>query len=101
MSYVMDLIGAILPSLIVGLFLRRWDISHKKREAEIAQKEARRQEGELRELDLLVATAELTYAVAICLRDGKNNGEMKAGIEHYDAAMDKFRKYERKTLAET
>ena len=47
-------------------------------------------------IDLEVATAQLSYAAAIALRDGRTNGEMQRAIAAYEEAMGKFRKVERK-----
>lgn len=50
-------------------------------------------------LDLEVATAQLSYAVAMAYKRGKPNGEMESAIDSYEKAMNKFRKFERKQIA--
>ena len=83
---------SIVPSLIVGIVLAIWGNRQKKNEA-------LRDEGELVKVSLLVASASLSYAVAMAIKRGTPNGEVEEGIEKYKDAMDKFRSYERKMIA--
>ena len=93
------LIMAIAPSLFVGLVLAYWDRKKKKEEEEQKVHEASIVEGDMIRLDLEVATAQLSYAVAMAVKRGYANGEMEKAIKRYDAAMDKFTKFERKQVA--
>lgn len=93
------IVMAIVPSLLVGLVLAYWDRKKKKEDEKQKIQEASIVEGDMRRLDLEVATAQLSYAVAMAVKRGSPNGEMEPAIEAYEDAMKKFRKYERKQMA--
>lgn len=92
-------IMAIVPSLLVGLVLAYWDRKKKKEDEKQKLQEANIVEGDMIRLDLEVATAQLSYAVAMAVKRGYANGEMEKAIERYERAMDKFTKFERKQVA--
>jgi len=48
---------------------------------------------------LTVASAQLSYAVAMAVKRGTPNGEMETAIEKYETAMEAFRTYERKQIS--
>ena len=50
-------------------------------------------------LDLQMATAKLSYAVAVALKRGEANGEVEKGVESYEKALEKFQEFERKQLS--
>lgn len=62
------------------------------------KKETTAREKECVKLALLVATAELSHAIAMAIKRGTANGEVEAAIERYDIAIEKFRDFERKRL---
>lgn len=93
------IIGAIVPGIIVGIVLFYWERRQKKRDTHIGEQSALQIEKDMLQLDLLVATAQLSYAVAMAQKRGTPNGEMEIAIEKYETAMEKFRKFERKQLA--
>lgn len=88
----------LLPGIIVGIFMAKWNRQQDKRQAEAAEEAAAHIKSELLRTDLLVATASLSYAVAMAIKRGTPNGEIEEGIKHYDRAMDRFRKFEREQL---
>lgn len=94
-----NIIGAISPGLIVGIVLFYWERRQKKNDAHRNQQADLQVEGDMLRIDLEVATAQLSYAVAMAVKRGHANGEMEAAIEKYETAMDKFRKFERKQMA--
>lgn len=94
-----NIIGAIAPGLIVGIVLFYWERRQKKNDANRNQQTDLQVEGDMLRLDLEVATAQLSYAVAMAVKRGHANGEMEAAIAKYETAMDKFRKFERKQMA--
>ena len=59
------LISSLVPSIIVGLVLFYWERRQKKRDAKRTEEESTRIESDLLRLDLEVATAQLSYAVAM------------------------------------
>jgi hypothetical protein len=93
------IIMAIAPSLFVGFVLAYWDRKKKKEDEEQKVHESSLVEGDMIRLDLEVATAQLSYAVAMAVKRGYANGEMEKAIERYEKAMDKFTKFERKQVA--
>lgn len=100
---MVELIGSIItalaPSIIVGLVLFYWERTQKNRDSEEDLKKYELAESELVRIELEVATAQLSYAVAMAYKRGHANGEMEGAIERYENAMDRFREFERKQLA--
>lgn len=94
-----NIIGAIAPGIIVGVVLFYWERRQKKSDTHTKQQTELQVEGDMLRLDLEVATAQLSYAVAMAVKRGHANGEMEAAIAKYETAMDKFRKFERKQMA--
>lgn len=92
-------VGAIIPSVLVGLVLFYWERRQQKNDRHNKLHEDLAIEGDLVRLDLEVATAKLAYAVAMAVQRGKPNGEMEEALKRYHEAMDKFRKFERKQIA--
>lgn len=95
---IAELVKMILPSLVVGLLLAWYNRGQAKRDEAAREREVRRADGETVQLALLLATAKLSYAVAMALKRGEPNGEVEDGIEQYRAAMAKFKEFERKLV---
>ena len=100
MELLARILWAVLPSIVTGIVLAVWNRRQKRRDDSADQREAERHKGEIVQLDLLVATAELTKATAIAVKYGKTNGEMKEGLRQYNEAISKFREFERERIAE-
>lgn len=100
MDTLIQILWAVLPSIVTGIILGIWNKRQKKRDDAADQREADRQRGEIVQLDLLVATAELTRATAVALKYGQTNGEMKEGLRRYNEAIERFREFEREQLIE-
>lgn len=98
---ICSIISALAPGIIVGIVLAWWNRRDRKRDEARSSAEADRLESEMMRIDLLVAVAQLSYAVAIAQKRGSTNGETEIGIGHYEKAMDKFRKFERKQMAKS
>ncbi|MEI3501055.1 MAG: hypothetical protein V8Q39_06095 [Anaerovoracaceae bacterium] len=49
-------------------------------------------------ISLLVATAQLSRAVAMAIKRGSPNGEIEEGLEQYNMAMEEFREFEREQI---
>ena len=92
-------ISAIAPSLIVGIVLFYWERRQKKHDNRTNERDKLQIEADMRRLDLEVATAQLSYAVAMAIKRGSPNGEIEEALESYNGAMKKFRQFERKQLA--
>lgn len=84
------LVWAVMPSLIVSVFMACFNRRQKKRDAAaVEHAEARKQES-LLSLKLQMATAKLAYATAVALKRGRANGEVEEGIEVYEAAKKEY-----------
>lgn len=99
MDTVIEILKAIVPSLMVGIVLGIWNRKQNKRNSEADAKEKNAMQKEVLQLDLLVATSQLSYAVAMAKKRGSVNGEMEDAIAQYNKAMGKFRRFEREELA--
>lgn len=97
--WITEALWAVAPGIITGIVLAFWNRREKRREERTSGQEADRVESEMMRIDLEVATAQLSYAVAMAVKRGSVNGEMEAAIAVYERAMDKFRKFERKQMA--
>ena len=90
-----EIFFALLPSLLVSVYMVFFNRHvNKKDKYSESFDQARRQSDQLK-LSLLMATAQLTYAVAIAIKRGHPNGEIEEGIEQYDDALKRFREFER------
>lgn len=98
MEFWQWLAEACIPGVVVGVVMYYFNRKQSSsREAE-AEAEARRIKADLLRTDLLVATASLSYAVAMAIKRGAPNGEIEEGVERYDKAMEKFRDFEREQM---
>ena len=100
MELLAQILWAVLPGIVTGLVLAAFSRKQKRRDDSADQREAERHRGEVVQLDLLVATAELTRATAVAVKYGTTNGEMKEGLRRYNEAISKFREFERERIAE-
>ena len=94
-----SLLGAVAPGIIVGIVLAYWNRKQNKQDRQRKSAEEAAVESDMLRIDLEVATAQLSYAVAMAVKRGHANGEMEVAIERYEKAMEKFRKFERKQMA--
>ena len=97
---LIQILWAVLPGIITGIILGVWNRCQKKRDDAADQREADRQRGEIVQLDLLVASAELTRATAVAVKYGHANGEIGIALEGYNKAIEAFREYERELIVE-
>ncbi len=99
LSWLIDLCKGLLPSLVVGIIMFRYERRQKKRDVKNDQREQDRIKSERVRIDLLVAAADLSYACAMALKRGKANGEVEVGVTSYNVAMDNFHDFERDQIA--
>ena len=97
---VWEIIQAALPSLLVGVVMALFNRGQKKRDAATREREAARLEAENVQVSLLVASAKLSYALAMAVKRGAPNGEVEDGVEQYREAMKAFKRLERKLVAQ-
>lgn len=99
MSEVWVFLCGLIPSIITGMVVYYFQRAQKKRdEKEDGRENARRREMRLI-LDLLLATGELTSAVAIAIKRGHANGEVEKGLESFEKAKEEFQDFERDQVA--
>ena len=96
---MIQIISAALPGLLTGLVLAYWNRKQNKNDNQRKAQEDAAIESDMLRIDLEVATAQLSYAVAMAVKRGHANGEMEVAIEKYEKAMEKFRMFERKQVA--
>lgn len=99
MEVFTQLLWAVLPSVIVGIVMALFNRRQKKHTDAAEKKELAKVEYENLQLNLLVATAQLSYATAMAIKRGTPNGEMEVAIKQYEKAMGKFRAFERAQIA--
>ena len=98
MDSIMQLAWACAPGLIVGIVLAVWGVIQKRHETERNTAEEARVKSELLRISLVLATAKLSYAVAMAIKRGKPNGEIEEGIAQYNKSLERFREFEREQL---
>lgn len=98
LSILIEIIKAILPAVAVGIIMYYFNKKQNKRDAKNDQREAARVKGDRVRLDLLVASADLSYACAMALKRGHANGEVENGVTSYDKAMEAFHNFEREQI---
>lgn len=98
MELLIEIIKAIAPGIIVGIVMAYWNRKQNKKNeaADELEQFAKRKDAVV--ISLLVATAELSYAVTMAIKRGSSNGEVEVAIERYNKAMRKFRDLERERL---
>lgn len=95
-----EFLKLILPSLTVGVLMAVFNRRQAKREAaEQKMTEEQRRESVLH-LELIMATAKLSYAVAMAIKRGKANGEVEEGIEAYEKAKRRYDAFLKEIAAE-
>ena len=100
MEVFWSVVQAALPSLLVGVVMALFNRGQKKRDAATREREAARLEAENVQVSLLVASAKLSYALAMAAKRGAPNGEVEDGVEQYREAMKAFKRLERKLVAQ-
>lgn len=100
MEVFWSVVQAALPSLLVSVVMAVFGRKQKKRDAATREREAARLEAENVQVSLLVASAKLSYALAMAAKRGAPNGEVEDGVEQYREAMKAFKRLERKLVAQ-
>lgn len=96
---IFEIVQAAMPSLLVSVVMAVYGRKQKKRDAAAREREAARLEAENVQVSLLVASAKLSYALAMAVKRGAPNGEVEDGIAQYREAMKAFKKLERHLVA--
>lgn len=99
MELISQAFWAFAPSLTVGVVLAYWKRGLRVKEEQELQEHRERIKAETLKLSLLVASAQLSYAIAMAMKRGATNGEVEPAVKRYDSAMEAFRNYEQEQLA--
>lgn len=94
-----EIFFAVLPSIIVGVFMAIFNRKVSKKDTYSDALLGARQESERIQLNLNLATAQLSYAVAMAIKRGKPNGEIEEAIKQYNIALNDFREFERRQVS--
>lgn len=95
-----ELLEIVLPSLTVGVLMAIFNRRQANRD-EAARKmtEEQRRESVL-QIELIMATAKLSYAVAMAIKRGKANGEVEEGLIAYEKATKRYDEFLKEIAAE-
>lgn len=96
---VLRALWTVLPGIVVGIVMAVWNKRQKERDERADEKERERVRSELLRISLLVATAQLSYAVAMAVKRGRPNGEIEVGVAQYEKSMEEFRQFECEQIA--
>lgn len=96
---VLRALWAVLPGIVVGIVMAVWNKRQKVRDEKAEEKDRERVKSELLRISLLLASAQLSYAVAMAVKRGRPNGEIEVGVAQYEKSMDEFRRFEREQIA--
>lgn len=86
----------IFISMLVFYLQRKQNKSDNKKEE---HEQARKTES-LLQMELIMASAKLSYACAMAMRRGKANGEVEEGVQAYEEAKRKYYKFLNKQAKE-
>lgn len=100
MDILVRLTWAVLPGLVVGVVMGVFSRQQKLRDQKNDENDLQRKRSEQIRISLLVASAKLSYAVAMAVKRGKPNGEIEEGVDQYKEAIIAFKQFERELLAE-
>ena len=87
---IMGLVSAVLPSIVVGVFMAYYNKSQNKKDKEREKIDEARRKESLLALEMQMATAKLAYALAMAVKRGTPNGEVEEGVRAYEEANGKF-----------
>ena len=97
-GWVLWLLEACIPGVVVGVIMLIINAKRGKKVKEEEDKEIAARRKDSLEISLLVATAELSYALVMAMKRGTPNGEVETALARYNSAMEKFRDFEREQL---
>jgi biopolymer transport protein ExbB/TolQ len=83
----------IVQTIVAAMIIWYWQRRQTKKEAIVARRAEIRKEESLLSLEMNMANAKLTYAVAKAYKKGELNGELDEGINAYKEAKDKYLKF--------
>lgn len=97
-AHILKIIEVTLPSILVGIVMGFYNRKQSIKHRQIDERDKNNRRKDKLEIALLVATAELSYAISMAIKRGHPNGEIEKAVEKYDDAMKKFRDFEQDQL---
>lgn len=94
-----EIFFALLPSLIVSIGMAVFNRKVSKQDKYADSLAGARQESDKILLDLVLAIAQLSFAVAMAIKRGAPNGEIEEGIKQYNKSLGNFREFERRQVS--
>jgi len=98
--HLADILSAIVPAVIVGIFMAWFNRKQATRDKEVNHRAEGRKRESLLSIDLQIATAKLSYAVAMAHKRGEPNGEIEEGIAAYLCAKEQYEEFLREQATE-
>lgn len=92
---------AVLPSLCVSIIMACFNRRQSRQLKAQAEREQNRKQGDMLIINLTLAAAKLSYAVAMAIKNGHPNGEIEEGVNQYKAAMRDLKQFERGLIVDT
>lgn len=83
-------LGAVIPSLFVGVFLAFMNRKSDERYEEEKQRAKERAEAAQIQMEMITASAALSYACAMALKRGVANGEVEEAVAAYALAKKRY-----------
>lgn len=90
MEWLTPFLSAVVPSIFCGIVLALFNRKQSRKDAAVEQRAAARKKESLLSLELNMANAKLSYAVAMAIKRGSPNGEVEEAIDAYDCAKKKY-----------
>lgn len=90
MDWLTPFLSAVLPSVFCGIVLALFNRKQNRKDAAVESRAAARKKESLLSLEMNMASAKLSYAIAMAIKRGKPNGEVEEGIDAYEKAKKKY-----------
>ena len=82
--------AAVIPSLFCGIILQKMSRKSDERYEEEKERAKERAEAAQIQMEMITATAALSYACAMALKRGEANGEVEDGVAQYAMAKKRY-----------
>lgn len=91
MDAIAIIISGFITPTVVGIFLYIFSKSQDRREEANKECLERRKTESLLSLEMITASADLSYATAVAVKRGYANGEVEVGVDAYLKAKEDYR----------
>lgn len=100
MGNIIPFLWGLVPSIITAMAVFYLQRAQKNKDSRMDAHENAIAQRDALALELQIATAKLTFAVAMAVKRGKPNGEIEEGVEAYKIAKERYNKFIREQAAE-